>query len=149
MLTAIVGYAATALGFLQENRGAPVQVREIALACSIPLPYLHKIVRLLSAKGVVKTQRGVGGGVRLADDATTLTLHELCVLLDEPLLHPQCMLGQDTCSDDNACPAHAEALKIRELQLAVLQRTTIAHIGAFDQQRARRRARQTRARRKR
>lgn len=144
MLTALVGYAATALGYLAERGAGAVQVREIARECGIPAPYLAKIVRTLSAKGIVTTQRGVGGGVVIAPDAAKMTLHELCAALEEPFLTPECMLGQDECNDDNACPAHDSMTKIRALQIAVLQRTTIAQIGAFDAARSPARARRRR-----
>jgi Rrf2 family iron-sulfur cluster assembly transcriptional regulator len=135
MLTQSVGYAASALGCIASMGGQPILVKEIAEACSIPAPYLAKIIHALSRKGLVSTQRGVGGGVTLARDPATLTLYDLCVALDDPIVQKRCMLGTAECSDERACPAHRFWTNHRTRQLTFLQETTIAQIAAFETRR--------------
>ena len=73
MLSQSAAYAASALAFITAMGGKPVQVRAVSAACEIPAAYLAKIVNVLARKGLVTTQRGVGGGVEemsiLAGDA--------------------------------------------------------------------------------
>ncbi len=80
--------------------------------------------------------RARGGGVRLSADSRTLTLFDLCVALDDDILHPKCALGIAECSDERACPAHALQVAIRAEQLAFLKRTTILSVGEFNARRA-------------
>jgi Rrf2 family protein len=136
MLTALVGYAATALGYLAQRGAEPVQVHEIARERDIPAPFLSKIIRVLSAKGIVATRRGTGGGVTLVADPERLTLLALCRELDEPL-EPQCLFGQEVCDDRVACPAHAAMKRIRSQQLALLESLSIRQIGELDARRHR------------
>ncbi len=82
------------------------------------------------------TAKGKGGGVRLSADSRTLTLFDLCVALDDDILHPKCALGIAECSDERACPAHALQVAIRAEQLAFLKRTTILSVGEFNARRA-------------
>src|SRR5689334_24195250 len=99
MLSQAVGYAATALGHVAAAGGNSVLVKEIAEVAEIPAPYLAKIINTLSHKGLVITQRGIGGGVTLARPAQSITMYDLCVALDDAAIDNRCMLGTAPCSD--------------------------------------------------
>ncbi len=135
MLSQATGYAATALGCIAAIGGKPVLVKEIAEACDIPTAYLAKIINLLARQKIVATQRGIGGGVSLARPAAAISLHELCVALNDPSIAPRCMLGNAECTNDRACPAHDFCTDHREKLAAFLRRTTIADIAAFENRR--------------
>lgn len=135
MLGQAAGYAATALGYLATAGGSPMLVKEIAEACSIPGPYLAKIVNSLRRVGLVQTQRGVGGGVTLAKRPQEITLYSIAELLADPIVHKRCMLGVSECSDERACPAHKFWCEHRGETLDFLKRTTVADIAAFETRR--------------
>ncbi|MFT5423905.1 MAG: Rrf2 family iron-sulfur cluster assembly transcriptional regulator [Phycisphaerales bacterium] len=126
------GYATLALGYIASAAGKPVLVRAVAEACDLPAPYLSKIINRLSRAGLVNTQRGVNGGVVLAKDATTITLRDVCIALDDPVIAKRCLLGTEECSDERACPAHKFSAGMREQMLDYLDHTTIADISAFE-----------------
>lgn len=135
MLSQAVGYAVTAMGHIASAGGNPVLVREVASAAEIPAPYLAKIVQMLSRRGLVNTQRGVGGGVTLAKPATEIFMYDVCVALDDPIVRPTCMLGTTECSDERACPAHKFWSASRAKILEFLQATSVADIAAFESKR--------------
>ena len=135
MLSQSVGYAATALGFVAAAGGKPVLIKDIADTTSIPAPYLAKIINLLARKGLVNTQRGVGGGVTLARAAIQISLLDLCNALDDSSSHPRCMLGTAECSDDRACPCHRFWSPQRTKQIEFLKQMTVADIAAFETRR--------------
>ncbi len=85
MLSQTVGYTATALGAIAAASGKPLFIKEIAEAADIPAPYLAKIINTLARKGIVSTQRGIGGGVVLAQDPTKLTLFDLAMVQEGDL----------------------------------------------------------------
>lgn len=135
MLSQAVGYAATALGHIAAAGGKPVLVKEIADAAEIPAPYLAKIVQMLARKGLVTTQRGIGGGVALARPAKDITMFEICVALDDPAVLMNCMLGTDECSDERACPCHRFWTAHRSRTHEFLRETSVADIAAFETRR--------------
>jgi Rrf2 family protein len=135
MLTQTSGYAAMALGTIAAAGGRPLLVKEIADACDLPAPYLAKIVNALARKGMVSTQRGIGGGVTLAKDAGKITLWDLCEAMDDPITQKKCMLGTAECSDERACPAHKFWTAQRARQWEFLERTTLADVAAFETRR--------------
>ncbi|MCL4742005.1 MAG: Rrf2 family transcriptional regulator [Phycisphaerales bacterium] len=136
MVSPSVGYAASAMGHLAVHGDGPIRVDALARAVGAPPAYLAKLVHILSKKGLLDTAKGKGGGVRLSADSHTLTLYDLCVALDDDILHPKCALGIAECSDERACPAHALQVAIRAEQLAFLKRTTILNVGEFNAKRS-------------
>ena len=135
MLSQAVGYAVSALGHIAAAGGAPVLVKEIAQAAAIPAPYLAKIIHSLARRGIVNTQRGVGGGVTLARPPVDISLYDLCVALDDPVVRRVCMLGTAECSDERACPAHKFWTAHRSEALEFLSTTKVSHIAAFESRR--------------
>ena len=135
MLSQAVGYAATALGYIAAAGGKSVAVKDVAKACQIPGPYLAKIIHSLSRTGVVTTQRGIGGGVVLAREARLVSLYDICVALDDPIIQNRCMLGVADCSDDRNCPTHKFWKVHRAREVEFLQQTSIADIAAFETRR--------------
>lgn len=135
MLSQVVGYAACALGHVAACAGKPVLVKEIARDCGIPAAYLAKIINTLAHKGMVHTQRGVGGGVTLARPATEITLLDLCAVLDDPIVQNRCMLGTAQCSDERACPAHEFWTLHRRKHLEFLEGMSVADIAHFENRR--------------
>lgn len=135
MLSQSVGYAVTALGYIASAGGKPVLVKEIAKAAELPAPYLAKLIHALGKRGIVNTQRGVGGGVTLARAATDISLIELCTALDDPVVVPTCMLGTAECSDEWACPAHKFWTTQRAKVMEFLTNTSVADVAAFEARR--------------
>ncbi|TWT41694.1 HTH-type transcriptional regulator IscR [Phycisphaerae bacterium RAS1] len=135
MLSQAVGYAACALGRVAAASGSPVLIKDIAVDCDIPAAYLAKIVNTLARRGILLTQRGVGGGVTLARPAAGITLYDLCIALDDAIVQTRCMLNTAPCSDERACPAHEFWKAHRLHQIEFLSRTSIADIAAFEARR--------------
>jgi Rrf2 family protein len=135
MLSQASGYAAAALGLIAAAGGKPVLVKEVAEAAGIPGAYLAKIVQTLARKGLVITQRGVGGGVSLARSASEISLFDVCTALEDPVVKHRCMLGTEECSDDRACPCHRFWMTHKAKYLEFLQTTTIADVAAFETRR--------------
>ena len=135
MLSQAVGYAGSALGCVATMSGKPVLVREIAAACEIPAPYLAKIVNTLARRGLLRTQRGVGGGVVLSRPAQEISLFDVCEALDDPVVENRCMLGTHECTDERGCPAHCFWKEHRQREVEFLRSTTVADLAAFETRR--------------
>jgi len=140
MMSQASGYAATALGYVAAAGGKAVLVKEMAQSSDIPPSYLAKIINSLARKGLIVTQRGIGGGVVLARKATEITLHDICVALDDPSVQTRCMLGTAECSDERACPAHKFWVGQRNNYMAYLRQMTLADVAAFELRRRSRKA---------
>ncbi|MDA0710301.1 MAG: Rrf2 family transcriptional regulator [bacterium] len=89
----------------QEN-DQPMRVREIAEKLKIPIPFLSKIVHSLSRNNLILSQKGPGGGVRLAKPPSQVTMLEVVEVIDGLDLFLACALGIPHCSDAFPCPLH-------------------------------------------
>ena len=85
-ISAKAEYACLAILALAQPRpdGAPVRIREIADANSIPERYLVQILLQLKGAGLVHSTRGASGGYRLARAPETISLREVLDAIDGP-----------------------------------------------------------------
>ena len=127
MFSKKVAYAVRCLVYLAEGN-EPSLIRDISEATDIPHPFLAKIVNDLTRKGFLKSQRGVGGGIAFAKDPKSISICEVCISFDDPLLQEQCLIGMPECSDVNGCVFHSFWSKQKEKIINYLQATTIETI---------------------
>jgi Rrf2 family protein len=127
--------AARALGYLATARSAVV-VEEVSRATGLFRPSLAKLMGTLVRKGFVITRRGVGGGVALSRRPSSITLLDLCVALDDPILAARCLLGGRHPEGDALCPAGGLERRHHREILAFLARTSVVDVaGAFPEPR--------------
>ena len=84
-VTAKADYAVRAAVELAAAPPGPMTGEAISSAQQIPLPFLEKILAELRQAGIVRSQRGVGGGSELARPAEEITLGEVIRAVDGPL----------------------------------------------------------------
>lgn len=127
MLSQTAEYALRAVVYLAYEAPEARTTEQIHRATLVKRAYLAKILQGLAKKGIVTTQRGVGGGVALAKSPQELTLLEV-VNAVEPLQRIRtCPLGIST-HGSQLCPLHRRidaVLAVIEEQFA---RTTLADI---------------------
>jgi Rrf2 family iron-sulfur cluster assembly transcriptional regulator len=129
MISRTSEYAIRALAYLGTLEGRPWKLsREIASELGMPPPFLGKVLQTMAAVGIVDSQRGRGGGFRLARPAHAVTLIEIVEPIDHLGDRKMCVLGQKLCGDEHACPLHHAWKKTRETFLAALRKTTLADV---------------------
>lgn len=127
MLSQTAEYALRAVVYLATRTGRPCTTEEVADRTRVPAAYLAKILQGLSKAGLVRSQRGVGGGVSLARRPAEVTLLDV-VSAVEPIKRPRaCPLGAGGL-DAGLCRLHA---RVDEAMAAVEQTfadTTLAEL---------------------
>lgn len=108
ILSATCQYAIRALVFLALHEGPrPVLARDIAAAQEIPRQFLAKILHHLRQKGLVRSQKGPGGGFLLGRPASRITMGEVVSAVDgTPGPIKTCILGRHDCNDHSGCALH-------------------------------------------
>jgi len=130
-----VGYAVKALACLTED-GTGQFVREIAIRAEVPPSYLAKVFKKLVDGDILVSKRGWAGGTRLARPPEAINLLEIAQAVDGKDWSSGCLLGQEICSDERACPTH-DFWKVERKAIAdKLQQTTLAECIEFERQRA-------------
>ena len=125
-------HAIRALTYLAQRQGEGYQlIRDMAERIGVPGPFLAKVLQRLVAQGVLETQRGRGGGVRLVAAPGEVTLFQI-VDSQEHLGGPtKCFLGQAECSDERACPVHEYWKQAKARHQEQLLSSTLADLMQF------------------
>ena len=82
MFSQTVEYALRAVVNLAMKAPEPQKTADIAKATQVPPAYLSKVLQGLKEKGIVKLQRGIGGGVSLAHTPDQLTILDIVNAVD-------------------------------------------------------------------
>lgn len=82
MFSQTVEYALRAVVHLASNAPKGQTTEEIARATKVPQAYLSKVLQGLVAANIVKSQRGIGGGMSLVKKPSELTILEVVNAVD-------------------------------------------------------------------
>jgi Rrf2 family protein len=94
--------------------GTSFTIAEIASSNRVPDKFLRKILPQLATSGLIQSQRGKGGGVKLKMQAEDITPLHIIQAIDGDMALNKCMIDNDFCSDSRWCSMHvlwAEAQK--------------------------------------
>jgi Rrf2 family protein len=97
----------------------------IASATEAPQNYLGKLLQQFCVAGLLESQRGVGGGVRLARPADRITLLDIVEPIEHLSQRRNCFMGQ-LCCGPQPCAYHARWLKLHSDYLSFLASVTLA-----------------------
>ena len=129
-----VGYAVKALACLSYD-GNSHFVREVAECAKVPPAYLTKVFKKLVDADILTSKRGWAGGTKLSRSPEKITLLEITEAIDGEDWNKGCLLGQEFCSDERACPTH-EFWKVERKAIAErLSRITLATCIEFERKR--------------
>ena len=109
-----------------EYAGAAAIAREIGA----PQNYLGKLLKILADEGLLESQKGFGGGFRLARAASEISLFDVVEPIDKVSRWGNCFLGNGSCSESTPCAVHGRWKRIREEYLGFLRQTTMADLAS-------------------
>lgn len=126
-LTAFTDFALRALMRLAAEPSRSFSTNEIATEFGISRNHLIKVVRDLANGGFVSTQRGAGGGFRLARPPQSITLGEVVRALEQRHALVECFRKDGGgCLLMPRCRLKARLAAAREAFMRELDTTTLA-----------------------
>ena len=105
MISQTVEYALRAVVFLANDPKAGRTTEQIAKVTLVPQAYLSKVMQQLAAAGLVRAQRGIGGGFTLLKDPAVITILEIVNAVDPIKRIRTCPLGL-AAHGVRLCPLH-------------------------------------------
>lgn len=81
---------------------------EIADQQHIPSRFLLKIMRSLAQAGIIKSFRGVAGGYALAKSLAQISLYDVIVAMEGPVVIQRCLKDPGSCTrqSESVCAVH-------------------------------------------
>jgi Rrf2 family protein len=98
----------------------------IAEQTQVPAGYLVKVLQSMSRAGLVRSQRGIGGGFRLACDPKKTTIYDVVRAVDELPRIVVCPLGNPL--HIKLCPLHQRLDNALESVEVAFKNTSIAEL---------------------
>ena len=126
-LTSFTDYGLRVLMRLAGAPGQTVTTEAIAGEFAISRHHLTKVVAALSAAGIVESQRGAGGGLRLARPAEAITIGEVVRLLEARQALVECFRADGgACALTPRCRLKGRLFQARAAFLRELDGATLA-----------------------
>lgn len=87
------------------KKRARVSAGQLAEETGLPVPTVQKLVSRLTAAGLLRSTRGVGGGLKLARPAATITLADIVEAVEGPIALTSCLevAGNQCCTLEGSC----------------------------------------------
>jgi Rrf2 family protein len=109
---------------LHKDEG-PVLLKDIARRQEFSLLYLQHLIAPLIAAGVVKSTRGIGGGVSLLKSPSEIKLSEVVQLLEGPVMPVDCVNNPALCRRSTFCVTRDIWIEMRSAMNQLLDSTTL------------------------
>lgn len=96
----------------------------------IPIRFLLKIMPSLIRAGIIRSQRGIGGGYALARDPKNITLLDVVEAVEGPIYLNRCLEDEAYCSKRSAqvCQIHSVLAEIQDILENELDRRNFADL---------------------
>ncbi len=138
-LTRKTDYALVAMACLaqQADRETTTSARAIADAYHLPLALLMNVLKDLQRHGLIASQRGAGGGYRLARPADRIRLADIVDAIEGPVSVAVCCEDSDDHADSDQClacrltehcPITGTMQQFNEMIVGFLKGTTLADV---------------------
>ena len=114
------------LATLPSDRIAPLQ--DLASTLHLPREFLAKILKLLAARGLVRSARGAHGGYQLARPASHISFLEVIEATEGPVQLNVCLDDKDRCDVSASCTMYHVWKSGQERMLEVYRATTLAEL---------------------
>jgi Rrf2 family protein len=106
-LTLTGEYAIRAMIHLASGKDESIfRISEVSEVNNIPEKFLRKIIPQLSNAGLVQSQRGIGGGIKLAKPALDITPLQIIEAVEGDMALNKCLIDKAYCSNDRWCTVH-------------------------------------------
>lgn len=128
-LTDYTDYSLRALMYLGLHRERLVTIQDIADAHGISKNHLMKVIHQLGQAGLVETQRGRNGGLRLMNEPQDINLGHVVRITESDVTMVECFdLDNNSCKCLPACGLHDVLRGATDAYFKVLDSFTLAHL---------------------
>ncbi len=109
--------------------GSSVRAKDLSAATGIPADYVSKVLRRMVREGLLLSQKGHGGGFKLARPPAEVSFADILAATDERLDPTRCAFGQGPCGDHDPCPLHNAFSRLKAAVTTWATSTTLADLG--------------------
>lgn len=128
-LSRLTDYAVAAMVRLGSSGGAETSPG-IAARIGVPEPTVAKVLKVLAARGLITSRRGIKGGYRLDRPLSEISVVEVIVAIDGPIALVSCVEGVGVGCENQLCPLIGRWDPVNHAINAALSAITLADMAA-------------------
>jgi FeS assembly SUF system regulator len=102
-ISKLADYGTVVMVYLAKRGQTLCSARDIAQHTHVTVPMVSKLLKRLTAAGLLTSVRGVSGGYRLQREASLITVAEIIYALEEHRGLTECSLQHNECSLQGVC----------------------------------------------
>ena len=114
--------------------GKIASLQDLATTLHLPREFLAKILKVLAAKGLIRSARGAHGGYQLARAAREISFLEVIEAVEGPVQLNVCLDYKDRCDVSAGCTMYHVWKVGQDRMLEVYRRTSLAELAGEQQQ---------------
>ncbi len=99
-------YAISAIIAISKHQNDVISASALSHSLNCPSAYLSQILAKLKAPGILKSQRGLNGGVYLAKALEEISVYDVIAAIDGETFFSTCFMGIEGCGHIEPCPFH-------------------------------------------
>ena len=95
---------------------------------NVPDKYLRRLMTDMSKRGFIKSLQGRDGGYVFAKNVDTIFISDVIDAVEGMDKYTGCIMGHESCSNENPCSLHKSYAPIRDQEIAFLSQTSIKEL---------------------
>ena len=116
------------LALAKEPVGSRISSTRIREEMLIPKAFMSRIVAQLARTDFITAYPGREGGLQLTKPAKEVTLRNIVELMEQPLNLSECMLNEQACPFEMACPVRKRWYRLQKVILEELEQTNFEEL---------------------
>jgi len=116
-----------------KDENAKHTAKELSEFSGIPLPTVTRILKMLSNKGILESQRGAQGGYELTKNSTEVSVAEVIEAMEGPIALTECASDDCGCAFEPSCAVGKPWQKINKAVNDVLQNISLSDMSVKDE----------------
>jgi FeS assembly SUF system regulator len=128
-LSRLTDYGILLMAHFAKMGKASYTARELSLCSGIPLPTVSKVLKSLTRKELIFSQRGAKGGYSLARSPESISVADVVAAIEGPVAITQCAeKGAARCELEASCLAKAPLNNVNNMIVQAMSRMTLADV---------------------
>ena len=116
-----------------KDENAMHTAKELSEFSGIPLPTVTRILKVLSNKGILESQRGAQGGYELTRNSTEISVAEVIEAMEGPIALTECASDDCGCAFEPSCAVGKPWQKINKAVNDVLRNISLSDMSVKDE----------------
>ncbi len=128
-LNRLTDYGVVLMVQLARQRDAVHTASQLSSTNGVPLPTVSKILKQLTAAGLVISQRGASGGYSLSRQSDEISAADIIDVLEGPVMLAACVDGSiEHCGVEALCPMRGNWDRVNEAIRGALEQVTLTEM---------------------